>query len=203
MGFAEELRRRGQPGLREYQIHVQLRDIEPPIWRRLVLPDTLPLPALHAALQYALNWSGRHLHEFSVGPVCFGKPEPEEGREPIDEMGVRLNQLAPDVGDPILYRYDFGDRWEVDLVVEDLWAAEGKRVPRCVEGERAGPPDDCGGPPGYDEMLSALADPAHPEHHSMKVWAGDWKPEHFDLRGLNVRLAGVGTNRGRPPRRRG
>jgi hypothetical protein len=203
VGLAEELRRRGHPRLREYQVHVQLRDIEPPIWRRLVLPDDLPLPALHGALQYAFNWSGGNLHEFAVGPVCFGEPDPGEGREPIDEKGVRLNQLAPDVGDRILYRYDFGDGWQVDLVVENLWGAEGKRVPRCVEGERAGPLDDCGGPGGYEEMLQALADPAHPDHHSMKVWTGAWKPEHFDIRALNVRLAPIGGNRGRPPRRRG
>jgi len=203
VGFAEELRRRGQPGLREYQLHVQLRDIEPPIWRRLVLPDDLPLPNLHAALQYAFGWSGSHLHEFAVGPVRFGEDDPEGFRQPIDEKVVRLNQLAADVGDSLVYRYDFGDGWEVDLVVEDLAAAEGKRVPRCLDGERAGPPDDCGGPSGYAEMLRALADPGDPGHHATKVWAGAWKPEHFDVRALNVRLGPVAAGRGRPPRRRG
>ena len=203
MDFAEELRRRGQPGLREYQLNVQLRDIEPPIWRRLVLPDDLPLPRLHAALQYAFGWSGGHLHEFAVGPVRFGEPDPDEDNEPIDEKAARLNQLAHEVGDRILYRYDFGDGWEHDLVVEDLWAEQGTRVPRCLDGERAGPLDDCGGPRGYDDMLRKLADPTDPEHHSMKVWAGAWKPEHFDLRALNVRLAHVAREVTRRPRRRG
>lgn len=198
---AEELLRRGQPGLREYQVHVQLRDIQPAIWRRLVLPDDLPLPRVHAALQYAFNWSGGHLHEFAVGPVCFGEPDPKEGHQPIDEKGVTLNQLAHDVGDRILYRYDFGDGWEHDLVLENLRAGEANRVPRCVEGERAGPLDDCGGPGGYEEMLRALADPADPGHHSMKLWSGAWNPEHFDLRALNLRLAHVAGSRGRPPRR--
>jgi len=203
VGFAEELRRRGQAGVRECQLHVQLRDIEPPIWRRLVLPDDLPLPNLHAALQYAFGWAGRHLHEFAVGPVRFGKPDPEELHQPIDEKGVRLNQLVHDVGDSILYRYDFGDGWEHDLVVEDLRAGEGARVPRCLDGARAGPLDDCGGPGGYEEMLRALADPGDPQHHSMKVWAGVWKPEHFDLRQLNVRLAHVAKSPTRPRRSRG
>jgi hypothetical protein len=203
VGSAEELRLRSQPGLREYQVHVQVRDIDPPIWRRLVLPDDLPLPALHGTLQYAFNWDSGHPHEFAIRPVSFGEPAAGEGRDPIDEKVVKLNQLAHEVGDRILYRYDFGDGWEVDLVLEDVWAAEGKRVPRCVEGERAGPLDDSGGPGGYAEMRRALADSAHPEHHAMKVWAGAWKPEHFDLRALNVRLAHVADNRGRPPRRRG
>ncbi|GAC1581415.1 MAG: plasmid pRiA4b ORF-3 family protein [Candidatus Dormibacteria bacterium] len=203
MDFAEELRRRGQPGLREYQVHVQLRDIQPAIWRRLVLPDDLPLPRLHAALQYAFGWAGRHLHEFAVGPVCFGKPDPDAETRPIDEKGVLLNQLAREVGDRIVYTYDFGDGWTHDLVLEDVWAAEGKRVPRCLDGERAGPLDDCGGPGGYADMLRVLADPADPEHLSRKVWAGVWKPEHFDLRALNVRLAHVASSQGRPPRRRG
>lgn len=31
-------------------------------------------------------------------------------------------------------------------------------LPRCVAGENAGPPDDVGGPPGYEQFLVILAD---------------------------------------------
>ena len=61
------------------------------------------------------------------------------------------------------FDYDFGDGWEHDVVIE-------KRSPssvafaECLDGQNACPPDDVGGPGGYEDFLAALADPAHEAH---------------------------------------
>jgi hypothetical protein len=45
-----------------------------------------------------------------------------------------------------------------------------------MEGERACPPEDVGGPVGFAELLAALLDPGHPEHDAMRAWLG--RPYH-------------------------
>ena len=53
--------------------------------------------------------------------------------------------------------------------------------PVCPTGKRACPPDDCGGPWGYAELLDVLADPIHPEYHERAEWVPDgFAPELFD-----------------------
>ena len=90
------------------------------------------------------------------------------------------------------YTYDFGDDWEHAITIEKtLPAAEGTTYPTCVAGKRACPPEDCGGPWGYQELLEIIADPAHPERAERLEWLGeDFDPEDFSLEAVNTRLAG-------------
>jgi hypothetical protein len=76
---------------------------------------------------------------------------------------------------------DFGDGWEHEILLEGILLREPKtKYPRCTDGERACPPEDCGGPPGYAHMLEALRNPRHPEHAHYKEWIGDaFDPESF------------------------
>ncbi len=64
---------------------------------------------------------------------------------------------------------------------------------RCLEGQRSCPPEDCGGPYGYQELLEKLFDPSHPEHEEMREWAGDFGPENFSLEAVNRRLSRLGS----------
>ncbi|WP_342211416.1 MULTISPECIES: plasmid pRiA4b ORF-3 family protein [Mesorhizobium] len=57
------------------QIHVSLDEIEPKIWRRLVLPSAWNLGQLHIAAQAAFNWWNYHLHEFQIGGLRYGDVE--------------------------------------------------------------------------------------------------------------------------------
>jgi hypothetical protein len=151
-----------------YQLKVTLRDSHPAIGRRIQVADAILLPHLHGVLQLAMGWTNSHLHSFQVGKLMFAEPSPEDFFPVIDYRSVRLNQIAPSVKDRFVYLYDFGDSWEHDVVVEEILPAEkGTRYPRCLDGQRACPPEDVGGVWGYADFVKAIRDPRHPEHAEM------------------------------------
>ena len=39
-----------------YQLHIQLSDTKPAIWRRLVVADSTTLAHLHQTIQAAMGW---------------------------------------------------------------------------------------------------------------------------------------------------
>jgi hypothetical protein len=144
------------------QLHVQLVDIEPPIWRRFLLRGDATLDDLHDAIQAAFDWMECHLHEFRnavYGPeVLGGMAELDDGWGPPtpDETTVRIAEVLPAVGDTLAYWYDFGDSWW-HLVRREAPSVEhikGRR--RLLGGARAGPLEDCGGPPGYDHCVAVV-----------------------------------------------
>ena len=120
----------------------------------------------------------------------FGPPAGDDwgdGPKAIDERRVRLEELNLRRGSKVNYLYDFGDSWEVQLTAAKL--VDAVTATECLEGERAGPPDDCGGVWGYAELVEAISDPNHPEHHDRLEWVGpDWKPELFDVSLVNREL---------------
>lgn len=192
-----------------YQVHVSLMGIEPPIWRRLLLRQDMLLPRVHDVLQLAMGWTDSHLHQFKVNEVRFGEPDIEFEPGPIDYRQISLNQIAPGRGTTCTYEYDFGDSWKHLLVVEaelPVDSVEG-HIPRCIEGSRACPPEDCGGTWGYADFLRAWREPAHPEHEANRQWSGHaFDPEAFDLERVNRNLArrfpsgGSRTRRSAAPR---
>jgi hypothetical protein len=176
-----------------YQIKLWLLDVEPMIWRRLEVPAKITLPGLHQAIQVAMGWEDCHLHQFQVGDRQYEIPDPDsrEGSgKSLDERRVRLDSIVSKVGTEIRYLYDFGDGWEHLLRLEaTLPASPGARYPRCLAGARSGPPEDVGGPFGYEEYLQALADPDHEQHQELLEWRGPFSPEVFDLEEINLELA--------------
>ncbi len=170
-----------------YQLKVTLRDSHPAIWRRIQVADTILLPHLHGILQLAMGWTNSHLHSFRVGEMTYAEPSPDDFYPVIDYRSVHLNQIAPAVKDRFVYFYDFGDSWEHDVVVEEILQAEtGTRYPRCLDGQRACPPEDVGGVWGYADFVKAIRHPRNPEHAEMLAWVGGaFDPDKFDLRGVN------------------
>ena len=88
------------------------------------------------------------------------------------------------------YLYDFGDMWRHDIFVEAISPPEpGVQYPRCVAGAGACPPEDCGGPGGYERLLEVLGDPGHDEYALWMEWTGGGiDPDKFDLDSMNRRL---------------
>ncbi len=178
-----------------WQIKITLSRTKPPIWRRLEVPGDLDLGTLHRAIQDAFGWWDSHLHVFETGVGRFGVPDRELGFR--NERSITLCDVAPRTGDRFTYTYDFGDDWEHVIVVEKLVPrATGTRYPRCTDGRRACPLEDCGGVSG-NEMLRAGTETGCEEHEDVASWIQDmipngFDPEKFDVNEVNARLARLG-----------
>jgi hypothetical protein len=170
-------------------LKVTLRDLKPPIWRRILVPGSLSLGALHHAIQAAMGWHGAHLHAFDVDGRQYGERGAVD--DVADENRLTLNGLLKSGVNRFTYTYDFGDNWEHIVAIEKaLPAIEGETYPICIAGKRCCPPEDCGGPWGYQHLLEVLADPAHPEYADQTEWVDDeFDPEHFTIEDTNAVLA--------------
>ena len=181
------------------QFKIQLFDLEPAIWRRFVLPASFTLSGLHAAIQAVMGWQDSHLHMFVVDGQRYGVPDDEwnSAHPMLDEANHRLNSLLSE-GQKFLYVYDFGDDWRHEITVEGIRDDSSEEVrPRCMAGEHACPPEDCGGPHMYPEFLDALFEPSHEDHdHYVEIY-GEHDPEHFDLELAQTRLSALVPTRSR------
>jgi hypothetical protein len=165
-------------------LKVTLAGIKPPIWRRLMVPGTMTLGDLHDAIQAVMGWEDGHLHDFDVDGGRYGDPSTVDYVD--DENSLTLNDLTKSGIARFTYTYDFGDDWEHMVAIEKTSSVlDGKSYPTCVAGARNCPPEDCGGPWGYQHLLEVLADPAHPEHAEQIEWLG----EEFDPNNFSVEYA--------------
>ena len=170
-------------------LKVTLRGTKPPIWRRLVVPGEMTLGDLHQAIQAAMGWDGGHLHAFDIAGRQYGDPDSLD--EVADEERLTLNKVRNTGVSRFTYTYDFGDNWEHTVLIErPRRPLEAGRYPACVAGKRNCPPEDCGGPWGYEDLLAVLADPTDPEYLERVEWVGEgFDPEEFAIEEANARIA--------------
>ena len=156
-----------------------------------MVPPDATLGQLHTVLQVAMGWGDSHLHEFSCGGRRFGPPDPEEDSGTADENAEALSGVLGQVGAKVRYIYDFGDGWEHEIVLEKRLPADPKMVyPVCTAGKGACPPEDCGGLPGFYNLVEALQDPDHPSHDELREWlGGEYDAGHFSIADVNAKLA--------------
>lgn len=177
-----------------YQIKVALHDIVPPVWRRILVESNTSMFGLHKILQTTMGWSNAHLHRFVHKKKFYSNPTMEEewtDNRQVDYSGVLIADLLQREKQSMSYDYDFGDGWEHTILLEKILPRMiGTKYPVCIAGKRNCPPEDCGGPFGYHDMLTILANPRHQEYKELKKWLGDqYDPEHFDLNKINTRLS--------------
>ena len=179
-------------------LHIELEQVQPAVWRRVVVPKRITLSKLDRVIQIVMGWSDSHLHEFEIAGKRYGIPDPDDAWNASLLTDKRMS-LAKSLGgaDSFGYVYDFGDDWQHRIRVEKtLPAVACLQVPFCVDGANACPPEDVGGALGYFEFLMAIKDPGHPEHKTMRDWwGGDFDPRAFDCAPINARLKRIMARR--------
>ncbi len=179
-----------------WQLRVELLEVTPRVWRRLVVPENIKLPALHSVLQASLGWTDSHLHQFNIAGKKYAVPDPEWADElgQLDERRIVLHKALGHDSRCFDYLYDFGDSWHHVVLVEEQHPSLSAQPTciRCIDGENACPPEDVGGAHGYAQFLAAIADRRHEEHDQYLTWVGGrFDPTRIDLTAINHVLASL------------
>ena len=176
-------------------LRITLEDIEPAIWRRIVVPMTTNLRGLHDIIQAVMLFEDCHLFQFDVGDRRnkrrYGIPNRESGWEEIaDARSFKLGKLVEKGIERFTYTYDFGDDWRHTIIIEAVSNADPAiEYPLFVEGARRAPPEDVGGVPGFEAFLNAMAKPQHPEYVNLIRWYGGiFDPEDIGLDEIGRRI---------------
>ena len=147
------------------QFKIQIRDIKkPPVWRRIVIPGNFTFHDLHNTIQSAFGWWDEHLYQFQRHPFDGGwtvkEPDDEDdnwGERPEDARETNVLTFIQHMGlEKFVYVYDFGDSWVHDITVEQIDHDANLDHPVCLAGKGACPPEDCGGPWGYEELKEEM-----------------------------------------------
>jgi len=179
-------------------VRIELLHSDPMIWRQVEVPTSITLKVLHDIIQAVMGWVDYHLWEFTVGRKKYGLATDEDwGSSPRLMAGnVRLRDVLKPGTNVIDYTYDFGDCWEHRLTVTDVRAGQpGVSYPHYIGGEGNGPPEDCGGIPGFYEWLEAFSDPNHEGHAEAKEWADDYDPNTIDELPIKYALSRIASRR--------
>jgi hypothetical protein len=169
-----------------YRFKIVLQDSDPAIWRRIETND-VALEQLHALIQTAMGWTDSHLHQFEIAGSRYTNRrfmmEDLDDFGASDYSGLRISDLVAKHGAKLRmgYEYDFGDGWQHEIVLEKVTEPEpGIRYPRCVDGERACPPEDIGGVYGFADYVEAITNPSHGSHDDYLESYGPFDPTEFD-----------------------
>jgi hypothetical protein len=165
-----------------YEIKIQLQSIQPPIWRIIRISPQTGLPKLHRIIQKAMGWTNSHLHLFEIDEVLYSNGEFDWDLDVIDYRGIRIHRIFTKRRNSFVYEYDLGDGWRHNITLLDTVAGEPGEKIVCVAGERACPPEDCGGVSGYYNLLRILSDPSDEDYDEMLEWlGGKYDPVYFDV----------------------
>ncbi len=176
-----------------FQFKIQIKGItKPPVWRKITVPSYYTFALLHHIIQAVFDWENAHLYQFSedgyrsdtiiAGLIDEEYDDVSKQRKASD---VTLSDIFKETGQKFIYIYDFGDNWEHEIVLEKI-IPEQTEAPILLDGKGACPPEDCGGPWGYEELRAILADPKHEEHKDYMEWLGLDEGEHWDSHEFNL-----------------
>lgn len=187
-----------------FTLNVTLQHIDPPIWRQIEVEGTESLRKLHHILQAAFGWEDTHLHDFLIDGMTYAMFEVDDVMDfadpgtTADDRKIRL-QTVLKPGSRFIYRYDFGDGWNHNVVVEEMETVESEPwgEVQVIDGARACPPEDVGGPRGYEAFLDTLSHDSDSEQAARyRNWIGlGSDAELFDLRAANAALLRMASNR--------
>lgn len=179
-----------------YQVKITIRGIEPPIWRRLLVPSGITFHKFHKVIQAAFGWLDYHLFLFDFEDFIVKESDPEFSLHEVEKNPKRtkIDSVFAEY-ETFLYEYDFGDGWEHEIVIEDTVTLEEEmNHPLCIDGARSRPPEDVGGVGGYEQFLEMIADPNNEDYDNMLLWAEKdtggrkFDPDYFYKNEINRKL---------------
>ena len=198
--------------IENYQLKIKLMLDGHDIWRRILIPSRCTFRHLHRVIQEIFGWFDYHLHEFTVPDETYvpkkhtllytqpikirivdgENPEAEDYLEP-DKYEVRYENrtsLREIFGDAerCLYTYDFGDEWEHEILLEKIIKDSQNRFPFLLESEGERPPEDVGGPAGFERYLSIISDSESPEYEFMAEWSEKTRAKKRTMEEINRNL---------------
>lgn len=160
-----------------FQFRITLLGLEPPIWRRIQVLAQYSFWDLHVAIQDSMGWLDYHLHEFQIKKPQTGKmikigiPDEENDCSVLPGWEIPISSYFVEPSITASYDYDFGDGWHHEILLEGIMLRDPSiKYPVCISGEYACPPEDCGGPSGYERLLKILAMPDTDEYKDMIIW---------------------------------
>ncbi|PHZ86746.1 plasmid pRiA4b ORF-3 family protein [Paremcibacter congregatus] len=173
------------------ELKITLNYIHPAVTRTLKVPVNIRLDRLHLTIQAAMGWHNCHLYEFMAANINWGVPDPDFGSDILPADKTTLLDVIEDTGIRSLnYIYDFGDGWDHQIKLGKIInPVPGELYPKLIALSGKCPPEDVGGPPGYEHFLEAIADPKHPEHKNIMAWYGsDFDPNTPDTDELKLEV---------------
>lgn len=182
------------------QFKIQIKDIKkPPVWRRVLVPETFTFHKFHEVIQAAFGWYDYHLYQFS--PNGYGSepqislPSDEDWEPVVDASKLKLKDVFTQKGQTYVYIYDFGDDWTHKITLEEITDAKALKA-SCIDGKGACPPEDCGGAFVYEEIKRLISKDPNSEEamfhlECMGVMYDEFDPNEFDLEEANEEVRGV------------
>lgn len=171
-----------------YQLKITIDGITPPIYRTILVPETLTLNKLHHIIQIIFGWENSHIYCFWHSDIPTTDPVLWGGGTTMWDKKVIISDVLFQVGDKLPYEYDLGDSWKLTIVLERIETIASKTL-KCIDGARSAPPDDCGGVHGYQNMIHLLCHPEIDGYFELLEWLGDhYDSEQFDLKLANKNL---------------
>jgi hypothetical protein len=176
--------------MQTFQFKIQIKDLQnPPVWRRVLVPADITFDEFHEIIQIVFGWENSHLYQFSkkgyASQPLYKVPDEYDDDTVEDSTETIITEVFTTPKQTFTYIYDFGDDWKHHIVLEKIADTE-NTIPLCLAGEGACPPEDCGGIPGYYNLIEILSDPKNPQHKEMKSWLGLGKNEQWDVNAFDI-----------------
>ena len=180
-----------KPPEKVFSLRLSVVGCQPRIWRRMLVRESMWLSRLHDSIQVLFDWFDYQTHAFILDDLRFGNPQKQDNISVEDDRDVSLADLDLGHRNLFMYDYHFGEGgWQVEIKVEKALVVEkGTVYPNCIAGERAGPPEDCGGVEAFHDMLACIKEPGTDLGREWLEWLGpDYDPVSCDLVKLNKSL---------------
>ena len=180
------------------RLKITLDDVKPAVIRRVEVPVSITLNTLHEMIQAIMPWENSHLHAFYLRLIDGPRWAPPSPLDDDFDVGIKTRdstrtKFAEVLAEPnfkvLRYNYDFGDDWRHTIKVERRFSAELRdEFPKLIDAKGRCPPENCGGPWGYAEILDAISDPRNKRRSEFRRWLGDFDPKMIDRTAIEAAL---------------